>query len=258
MRRIHVIALLALALCLVSVGCTSTRQLDKLSLQMDVIEEQNNAIVEKLIEADSLNRTLLEALNTFKARTEFTDKAGDARLDEVSAKMNDLIDRTERLQQSIAALQTGLVSSPRDTSASGSADTSQAVRTLVDARAVYDQAFKDMSSQNFALAILGFTEYVKSFPNTDRTSVAHSWIGECHYRQDAFKAALEQYRIIESKYKDSEKLSSSFYKIARCNEELGDSAEAIKYYEKTIGDFPESIEADLAKGKLDSLRAGSE
>ncbi len=86
----------ALIVLLAVTGCTSTRQFEEMQLQVNVIEQQNRAIEEKLISVDSLGRSLLEALQVFKARTEFADKAGDARLDEISAKLNDVLDRIER------------------------------------------------------------------------------------------------------------------------------------------------------------------
>lgn len=254
MRRLGII-IIPIALLLL-VGCSSSRKLDEMALQMNVLEQQNRAIEDKLIEMDSLNVTLLEALRTFKARTEFAEKAGDARLDEISSKVNDVLDRMERMQQSIAALQQGLVRSPvADTTGADSlADTTAVI--ITDAKRLYNQAFKDMASGNFELGILGFSEYIKTFPNTDLTDDAQFWIGECYYRQQNYEAALEEYSKIEKGYAESDKLSMALYKLGRCYEETGNRTTAKSYYQKTVNQFPESTSAELSRQKLDSLGGG--
>lgn len=238
------------ALLLATVGCTSSRQFEELQLQVNVLEQQNRAIEEKLIAADSLNRTLLEALHVFKARTEFADEAGDARLEEISAKQNDILDRVGRLQQSLTALQQGLIRSPAEIVQDSTSDSTSAGFTYTDARRIFDSAFKDLTSGDYNLAVLGFTEYIKTFPNTDLTDDAQFWIGECHYRQMNFEAAREGYALVEKKYSDSDKMASALYKLGRCYEELGDAAGAKKYFEDTVARFPDTQEAELANDKL--------
>lgn len=238
------------AVLLAAVGCTSSRQFEELQLQVNVLEQQNRAIEEKLISADSLNRTLLEALHVFKARTEFADEAGDARLEEISAKQNDILDRVGRLQQSLTALEQGLVRAPAVTEQDSASDTAAAGFTYTDARRIFDSAFKDLTSGDYNLAVLGFTEYIKTFPETDLTDDAQFWIGECHYRQKDFGAAKDGYALVEKNYTDSDKLASALYKLGRCYEEMGDTAGAKKYFEDTVAKFPDTQEAELANDKL--------
>jgi tol-pal system protein YbgF len=240
----------ALIVLLAVTGCTSTRQLEEMQLQVNVIEQQNRAIEEKLISVDSLGHSLLEALQVFKARTEFADKAGDARLDEISAKLNDVLDRIERLQQSVAGLQQGLIKAPAESDQDSASDTTTAGFTYVDAKKLFDRAFRDMASGDYSLAILGFNEYVKTFPKTDLTDDAQFWIGECHYRQKDFIVAATEYGKVEKNYPDSDKMPSALYKLGRCYGELGESAKAKKYFEDTAARFPDTQEAELATEKL--------
>ena len=239
-----------LILFLLTLGCASSRQLDEIQLQVNVLEQQNRLIEEKLIAQDSLSRSLLEALQVFKARTEFAGEAGDARLDELGSKLNDILDRIDRLQQSVAALQQGLVRSGPGTVTDTASDTLQGGFAYVDARKLFDRAFKDMASGDYSLAILGFREYVKTFPNTDLTDDAQFWIGECFYRQADYNAAGEEYAKIERDFPNSDKMASALYKLGRCFEESGNMNQAVKYYERTVARYPETQEAELAKGKL--------
>jgi tol-pal system protein YbgF len=238
-----------LALLLVS-GCTSTRQLDEMQLQINVLEQQNRAIEESLLAQDSLSRSLLEALQVFKARTEFADKAGDARLDEISARLNDVLDRIERVQQSVAGLQQGLLSASAESIRDSASDTAAAGFTYIDAKRLFDRAFKDMASGDYSLAILGFKEYVKTFPETHLTDDAQFWIGECHYRQQDYATAAAEYARVEESYADSDKMASALYKLGRCHGELGETARAREYFEQTVARFPNTQEAELASEKL--------
>lgn len=228
----------------------SSRQLDEMSLRMTVIEQQNRAIEEKLIELDSLSETLLEALTVFKARTEFADEAGDARLEEISAKLNDVLDRSERLQASLTALQLGLVRTPVEDSTAAPGDIVTDTFTYVDARKLFDRAFKDLTAGDYALAVLGFTEYVKLYPKTDQADDAQFLIGEAHYRQSDYARAKSAYVDAEKSYPDSDRMPTVLYKLGRCYQELGDDKKAKKYFNLTVEKFPETQEAELAKGKL--------
>lgn len=250
MRWLGAIGLLCLLLL---TGCTSSRKLDEMSLQMNVLEQQNRAIEDKLIEVDSLGRSLLDALTTFKARTEFTDEAGDARIEELGAKLNDVIDRVERLQQSVTALQQGLMRAPPSAVADSAADTTSGGVVYVDARKLYDGAFADISAGNYQLAILGFNEYITGFPSTDLTDDAQFWIGECYYRQNDFASARDEFAKVVSKYADSDRVASALYKLGKCYMETGDKAKAKKYYDETITRFPDTPEAELAKEKRSTL-----
>ena len=243
----------ALVVLLAVTGCTSTRQLEQLQLQVNVLEQQNRAIEEKLISVDSVGYSLLEALQVFKARTEFADKAGDARLDEISAKLNDVLDRIERLQQSVAGLQQGLIKAPVESDQDSVSDTMGTVFTYVDAKKLFDRAFKDMASGDYSIAILGFNEYVKTFPETDLTDDAQFWIGECYYRQKDFTVAAAEYGKVEKNYPDSDKMPSALYKLGRCYGELGETAKAKKYFEDTAARFPDTQEAELAAEKLQNF-----
>jgi len=250
MRRLGAIGSICLLLLM---GCASSRKLDEVSLQINVLEQQNRAIEDKLIEADSLGRSLLDALTTFKARTEFTDEAGDARLEELGAKLNDVIDRVERLQQSVAALQQGLLRAPLPAVADSASDTTSGGVVYVDARKLYDGAFSDISAGNYQLAILGFNEYITGFPNTDLTDDAQFWIGECYYRQNDFAPARDEFAKVVSKFPESDRMASALYKLGKCYMETGDKAQAKKYYDETINKFPDTPEAELAKEKRSTL-----
>jgi tol-pal system protein YbgF len=240
-----------LVVSLVTLGCASSRKLDQISLQTSVLEKQNQAIENKLIELDSVSKSLLEALTIFKARTEFSDKSGDARLEEISSKLNDVIDRMERLEQSFAALQSGILKTPITPASDTTADSTGGI-SYVDAKKLYDTAFKDMASGNYALAILGFREYVKAFPKTDLSDDAQFWVGECHYRQTDYAMAKEEYLKAEKDYPGSDKMPSVLYKLGRCFQETGDNKSAKKYYESVVAKFEGSAEAELAKEKLAS------
>jgi tol-pal system protein YbgF len=245
-----------LSVCLILIaGCASSRKLDEMQLQMNVLEQQNKAIEDKLIEVDSLGRSLLDALTVFKARTEFTEEAGDARLEEMTAKLNDVIDRVERLQQSVAALQQGLIKSPAAVVASDStADTTSTDNiVIVDAKKLYDAAFRDIQSGNYQLAILEFGEYISGYPNTDLTDDAQFWIGECYYRQNNFSSAKNEYLKVVNKYPESDKMASALYKLGKCSMELGDKTEAKKYFDQTIEKFPGTAESELAKEQRSTL-----
>jgi tol-pal system protein YbgF len=248
MRRTGLIFLISVLL--LTTGCASSRKFDEMSIRLDVIEQQNSAIEDKLVEVDSLTESLLEALTVFKARTEFSDKAGDARLDEINAKLNDLMDRTELIQGSITSLQRGLVRTPISEDTVGGVQ--QDTITYVDARKIFDTATKDLTASDYSLAILGFKEYIKLYPDAELADDAQFLIGEAYYRQADYAQARDAYLIAEKSYPNSDRMATILYKLGRCNQELGDTRKSTEYFNATIEKFPDTQEAELARERLDS------
>jgi tetratricopeptide (TPR) repeat protein len=146
-------------------------------------------------------------------------------------------------------------SSEKPSARSGQAEDSSSHDTRIDISPPRDDD-KDHPGSKAAVADLGPRD------NLDTTAVQefHPWsplkatkdleVGDFYFKRRNYKAALERYKEALY-YKDGDALAS--FRIAECDEKLGDKAEARKYYEQYLKILPEGPLAKNAKTSLDRM-----
>jgi tetratricopeptide (TPR) repeat protein len=97
-------------------------------------------------------------------------------------------------------------------------------------------------------------------PDTSGVQEFHPWnpmkalkdieVGDFYFRRKNFRAALERYKEALY-YKDNDAAAS--FRLAECQEKLGDKTEARKYYEQYLKILPEGPFAKDAHAALDRL-----
>jgi tetratricopeptide (TPR) repeat protein len=99
-------------------------------------------------------------------------------------------------------------------------------------------------------------------PKTDDSDVQefHPWnpmkaaknieVGDYYFKRKNYKAALDRYKEALY-YKDKDAIAS--FRLAVCQEKLGDKAEARKYFEQYLKILPEGPLAKDARASLDKL-----
>jgi len=75
-------------------------------------------------------------------------------------------------------------------------------------------------------------------------------VGDYYFKRKNYKAALDRYKEALY-YKDNDAVAS--FRLAECQEKLGDKAEARKYYEQYLKILPEGPFAKEAHASLDKL-----
>ncbi len=118
---------------------------------------------------------------------------------------------------------------------------------------LYTTAYEDYLRGNFDLALQGFGEYLKRYPDTDLADNALYWIGECHYSKREFPQAIEKFTDLLNRYKTSDKAGAALLKKGLAYLESGDRSQAVINLQYVLYEYPGSKEAELARGKLQSL-----
>jgi tol-pal system protein YbgF len=114
----------------------------------------------------------------------------------------------------------------------------------------YRAAKDDYDKKNFDLAIAGFQNYLKQFPDTSQVDSAQYWIGECYYAKNESGKAIEAFSRVIKNYPKSEKVPGAKFKIGLSYLNEKNNAKAREYFNKVIKEHPKSKEATLAKEKL--------
>jgi tol-pal system protein YbgF len=234
---------------LLSSGCASRWQMEGLKKQVDYLEKSNRRLEERTAQLDSLLREQIELTNRLRADLASTLGGMDERMGIVEGRLEDLGHRFPELHQKIDLVKQQV--SRKDTAEAS--DTSKAVIN-VDPKQLYDAAYLDLTKGKYDLAVTGFVNYLKYFPETELADNAQYWLGECHYAKKNYtKAAIEFHKVLEN-YSSGDKVPSALYKLGLSLLELKSAGQANKYFQELIEKYPNTEEAKLAKEKLNKTK----
>ena len=122
-----------------------------------------------------------------------------------------------------------------------------------DPKSLYPTAYNDCLRSNYDLAVLGFRQYLESFPDTELADNASYWIGESYYSQGKYQQAIREYDSILRRYPRSDKLASALLKKGYAYLELGQREQGEVQLQHVIREYPSTDEANLARQRLREL-----
>lgn len=119
--------------------------------------------------------------------------------------------------------------------------------------ALYYSAYSDYLSENYALAVSGFRQFLNVYPDNGLADNALYWIGECHYAQKKYADAVSTFNELIAKYEKGDKVPAALLKRSYAQIEMGRQAEGVNGLKELVSRFPLSDEAKLAKQKLQEM-----
>ena len=152
----------------------------------------------------------------------------------------------------------GKTAADKAAASSPEAGESSSHETRIDISPPKDDAKNHPGSKD-AVAGLDITD---ASENADTSGIQefHPWnpmkalkdieVGDYYFKRKNYKAALDRYKEALY-YKDNDAVAS--FRLAECQEKLGDKAEARKYYEQYLKILPEGPLAKDAHASLDRL-----
>jgi tol-pal system protein YbgF len=245
-----VILLLVAAMLIVS-GCATKRDVMRVEEKINNVRANQTEMMESLARVDSLvtSDTEESALLRAEIRTSLSELLDQFRM--IQASMNDLTDKVSYLAET-GQRPTVIIPS---TAQADSTDTAQAEPVIpgIDCQQLYDDSFINVRRGQYEEAIKGFTDYLNYCGMQDQADNARFWIGESYYSMEKYNEAIEEFKLLEKDFSNSEKRPGALYKMARSHEELGQKTEAKETFNKLIDEFPGTLEAEQAKEKLKEL-----
>ncbi len=203
-----------------------------------------------------------QSLAELKSRTDTI--AGD--LSRVEGSLEELRHRVENLSRLLErAGRPASPAAPAPPQARG-AEPPRASPGSVRPSEVYQTAYIDFTRGNYALAIAGFEEFIKRFPDSDLADKAQYWIGEANFSiardldakgqppTQAYERAVQEFRKVVINYPKGDKVPTALYKEALTLLELKQQALATARLQYLVDQFPQTEEAALARDRLAALR----
>jgi tol-pal system protein YbgF len=124
----------------------------------------------------------------------------------------------------------------------------------VSPQKLFDAARGDYFAGQYDLAILGFADYVKSFPKSDMADDAQVNICSAYVADGKPDKAVEACDIAIRNYPTGDKIPEAYYRKGLALSTLKDIAGARAAWEEIVKKYPDSQEANLAKQGLERLK----
>ena len=124
----------------------------------------------------------------------------------------------------------------------------------VSPQKLFDSAMGDYYSGQYDLAVLGFTDYIKSFPKSDLADDAQVNICSAYVQDGKNDKAVEACDIAIRTYPNGDKIPDAYYKKGLALQNLRDINGARDAWEHVVKSAPDSDAGRLAKQRLDQIK----
>lgn len=125
-------------------------------------------------------------------------------------------------------------------------------------RRLYDRVMEEFRHKDYNAALAGFRFFLALHGQSALSANAQYWMGECQYRMGHFTDALGSFYNVISYYPLSQKLAASTLKIGQIYTRQGEHEKAQMMYARVTDQYPDSVEAEVARKALETAAAKSE
>jgi tol-pal system protein YbgF len=133
---------------------------------------------------------------------------------------------------------------------------------------IYQAAYIDFSKGSYSLAIAGFREFLRRYPDHELAGSAQYWIGEAYLSlargfsdsgqsdksTESLEQAVQEFKKVLANYPRADKVPTALYKEALALIDLKQPAQAQARLQYLVDNFPRSEETNLARERLATLK----
>ena len=123
----------------------------------------------------------------------------------------------------------------------------------VSPKRLYDTAYTDYTTGQWALSIQGFEAYISTFPRSQLADDAQFFIGQNYYADGQFREAAEAFDQVVLSYPDGDVVAEALYKRGLTLERLDQLDLARETFQTVVREHPDDNMANLAQQALDRL-----
>ena len=133
---------------------------------------------------------------------------------------------------------------------------------------IYQAAYIDFSKGSYSLAIAGFREFLRRYPEHELAGSAQYWIGEAYLSlargfsdsaqgekaSESLEQAVQEFKKVLANYPRAEKVPTALYKEALALIDLKQPGPAQARLQYLVDNFPRAEEISLARERLAALK----
>jgi len=134
---------------------------------------------------------------------------------------------------------------------------------------IYQAAYIDFSKGSYSLAIAGFREFLRRYPDHELAGSAQYWIGEAYLSlargftdasqgdkaNESLEQAVQEFKKVQANYPRADKVPTALYKEALALIDLKQPALAQARLQYLVDNFPRAEETSLARERLTTLKS---
>ena len=123
----------------------------------------------------------------------------------------------------------------------------------VSPQRMYDTAWADYTTGQWALAIQGFEAYMETFPRSELADNAQFYIGQTYFADGRFEDAAVAFDHVLANYPEGDAVPEASYKLGETFNRLGEADRASAAFTFVVENYPGSTMAILAQQSLGLL-----
>jgi len=251
------LAILLTSACLTSTQATRVQtDLDEVRRQLFQVQQETTGSQQRLAAIDQKLGGGVPKASQGQADLNATLQTLLDRIQAMSAQMSEMQTRMGSLQQEIQALRAGggrASGSPAVMPGPSGASPPPPMAGEDPETESFNGAYSDYSKGNYELAVMGFTDFLKSHAEHSLAPDAQYWIGECYFSQGKFKDAAEAFDRTIKSWPTCQKAAPALLKKGLSQMELGQTSRAVPTFQKVVEEHPDSEEARIAAARLQQL-----
>jgi tol-pal system protein YbgF len=176
------------------------------------------------------------------------------KVDDNSVRVGSLTQELDALRQSIAGMSAPRTLGEPDSVAPG-ADAAASAGNAVGGspQKLLDGAQADYWAGHYDLAILGYEQYIASFPQSPQVDYAQYYVGSSYFQAGKYDQAITAYNTLIKNYPKSTFLPDACVKVGLAHKTLKDNEKARQAFDFVIKNYPDSVAATIAQQNLSSL-----
>jgi tol-pal system protein YbgF len=134
---------------------------------------------------------------------------------------------------------------------------------------IYQAAYIDFSKGSYSLAIAGFREFLRRYPEHELAGSAQYWIGEAYLSlargftdasqndkaSESLEQAVQEFKKVQANYPRADKVPTALYKEALALLDLKQPVLAQARLQYLVDNFPRAEETSLARERLSTLKS---
>jgi len=121
---------------------------------------------------------------------------------------------------------------------------------IQDKIGLYTYAYELYRNGKYAESEAKFEDFLKRYPDVERSDNALYWIGEIKYAQKDYEAAVMKFQQLVDTYPEGNKVPDALLKMGYSYGNISDKDNAVKALQRVAADYPGTDAARLAGQKL--------
>lgn len=119
---------------------------------------------------------------------------------------------------------------------------------------LFQLSFEQLRNRSYATARAGFDELLRRYPEFEEASKAQLYVAQTYADEQRTAEADSVYSLVVVRYRTSPDAATALYKYGLSQLAQGRTAAGRSALQRVVRDYPSSIEAELARDRLRTIR----